>query len=209
MTGTAGKERHDLVALLTELGPDAATLCEGWTTRDLAAHLVLREGRPDAAVGISVKALAGYTARVQQGIAAGDWDDLLGRLANPPLWAPARLPVLDDAANAQELFVHLEDVRRAQAGWAPRPLTPEREDALWRRLTREARLLVRRAPVGVVLVHPDGRSHAARSGEPAVTLTGPPSELVLYAYGRRDHARVEESGPAEAVAALRAAPLGF
>ena len=37
------RERLGLCDLLLELGPDAPTLCEGWTTADLAAHLVLRE----------------------------------------------------------------------------------------------------------------------------------------------------------------------
>jgi hypothetical protein len=37
------RERLELCDLLLELGPDAPTLCEGWTTADLAAHLVLRE----------------------------------------------------------------------------------------------------------------------------------------------------------------------
>src|SRR5882762_622635 len=36
-------ERRELCDLFLELGPDAPTLCEGWTTLDLAAHLVLRE----------------------------------------------------------------------------------------------------------------------------------------------------------------------
>src|SRR5262249_52743320 len=36
-------ERAELCDLLDELGPDAPTLLDGWTTRDLAAHLVLRE----------------------------------------------------------------------------------------------------------------------------------------------------------------------
>jgi hypothetical protein len=36
-------ERARLSDLLDELGPDAPTLLALWTTRDLAAHLVLRE----------------------------------------------------------------------------------------------------------------------------------------------------------------------
>ena len=45
-------ERQDLCTLFEDLGPDVPTLCEGWTARDLAAHLVVRERRPDAALGI-------------------------------------------------------------------------------------------------------------------------------------------------------------
>ena len=35
----ARDERSALVASLRDAGPDAPTLCAGWTTRDLAAHL--------------------------------------------------------------------------------------------------------------------------------------------------------------------------
>ena len=44
----------------------------------------------------------------------------------------------------------------------------------------------------------------ASSGEPDVTITGPPGELMLYAFGRESHALVETEGPADAVAALEA-----
>src|SRR5580692_1969094 len=59
-------ERLALCALLDKTGPDAPTLCAGWNTDDLAAHLVLREHRPDAAVGVLGGPLARYTARAQQ-----------------------------------------------------------------------------------------------------------------------------------------------
>lgn len=59
MTAFARSERLALCETLRAVGPDAPTLCEGWLTRDLAAHLVLRESRPDAAPGIVVSALAG------------------------------------------------------------------------------------------------------------------------------------------------------
>jgi uncharacterized protein (TIGR03083 family) len=42
----AQDERAALAALLHETGPDGPTLCEGWQTRDLAAHLALRARRP-------------------------------------------------------------------------------------------------------------------------------------------------------------------
>nr|BFE88977.1 hypothetical protein GCM10020093_115780 [Planobispora longispora] len=50
----ARAERAALSDLFARLGPDAPTLCEGWTTFDLAAHLVLRERRLDAAPGIAL-----------------------------------------------------------------------------------------------------------------------------------------------------------
>ena len=39
------RERSNLCDLLDELGPDAATLLTPWTTRDIAAHLYLRESQ--------------------------------------------------------------------------------------------------------------------------------------------------------------------
>jgi uncharacterized protein (TIGR03085 family) len=45
-------ERARLCDLLDDLGPDAPTLIEPWRTRDVAAHLVLRERDPIAAPGL-------------------------------------------------------------------------------------------------------------------------------------------------------------
>src|SRR5205823_1816728 len=40
------RERREMCDLMLELGPEAPTLCEGWTAFDLAAHLVVRERNP-------------------------------------------------------------------------------------------------------------------------------------------------------------------
>ena len=84
------------------VGPDAPTLCGDWTTRDLAAHLVVRERRLDATPGIAIPFLAGYTAKVQHEVAqSSDWDDLLGKIASgPPLLSPFKL--IDSVANMGE-----------------------------------------------------------------------------------------------------------
>jgi uncharacterized protein (TIGR03083 family) len=39
----AKRERVLFADLLARVGPDEPTLCAGWTTRDLAAHIVVRE----------------------------------------------------------------------------------------------------------------------------------------------------------------------
>ena len=39
------QERRLLCDLLDKLGPSARTLLDGWATRDLAAHLVVRRTR--------------------------------------------------------------------------------------------------------------------------------------------------------------------
>ena len=59
---------------LEKFGPDAPTLCEGWTTLDLAAHLVAREARADAAIGLVVPALAGHLQKVMDQYKAKGYD---------------------------------------------------------------------------------------------------------------------------------------
>ncbi|WP_182904727.1 TIGR03085 family metal-binding protein [Microbispora sp. H13382] len=207
----AQTERATLCDLLDRLGPGAPTLCEGWTTEDLAAHLVLRERRFDAVPGIALPLLAGHTAAVQERLKRRHpYSELVGLVRHgPPRWTPYGLvPRLDEIVNTVELFVHHEDVRRAQSGWEPRVVPRDLQEALWHRLRGAARLFLRKAPVGVVLRRPDGAKAAGRMAEPAVVVTGEPSELVLFAFGRQAHARVTYDGDAAAVARLREARLG-
>lgn len=206
MSNPAQAERQALCDQLDGVGPDAPTLCEGWSARDLAAHLVVRERRPDAAVGILARPLARYTASVQRKVAARPWPDLVAAVRSGPpwFWRP-----LDRFVNTVEYFVHDEDARRAQPEWSPRPLAADLDDALWRALRRTGRLLARRSPVPVVARTADGREMVMKKGDAPVTVAGPPGELVLFFYGRQDHARVEAIGPPRAVEALRSARLGL
>lgn len=205
----AARERHELCDLLDRLGPDAATLCEGWKTRDLAAHLVLREGRLDAAPGILLPILAVHTARVQRRIALRPWPELVTRLrSGPPWWSPLRLPRVGDRANTMEFFIHHEDVLRAQAGWKPRPADDRRGRVLWTSLGRAASMLYRRSPVGVVLRTPEGWQCVARRAARSVVLVGPPEELTLHAFGR-DRVVVEVEGDQIDVAGLQSIQRGL
>ena len=211
MASFAADERARLCDQLLKGGPDAPTLCAGWTARDLAAHLVLRESRPDASVGIAVAPFAGYTERVRRTIAARPWDQLVRDVRDgPAAWHPLRLPGVGDLVNAVEFFVHHEDLRRAQPTWAPRPLDAATQAMLWRMLRMGGAWLYRRSPVGVVLARPDGARTTARRarGGRSVTATGEPAELVLHAFGRGDHARVEIDGDPLDIAALERARLG-
>jgi len=201
-------ERARLCDLFTHLGPAVPTLCTGWTTADLAAHLVTRERRPDAVVGIVLKRWSGYADGVRRGVLGrNEFDHLVGLVRHgPPRWI---LPPFDDAMNALEFFVHHEDVRRARPGWEPRHLGREHEIDLWRRLTGTARLLFRRSPVRVVLGCPYGeRVVGARTAAATVTVTGPSPELVIFAFGRQDQARVDLQGPPGAAAEVRRMRLG-
>lgn len=212
MGGFAQRERTDLCDLLRRRGPDAPTLCAGWRTADLAAHLVVRERRLLAAAGILLHPLAHRTERAMASVRAGRSYESLVELVRtgPPRWSPARLsPTVERAVNMVEFFVHHEDVRRAGARWEPRTLDPAFEDALWSALRSTARVMTRRAPVGIVFQRRDGGMIRASRRAPAVTLTGRPSELTLFAFGRTDVARVDARGAEAAVDALRAADLGI
>jgi uncharacterized protein (TIGR03085 family) len=204
----AQQERAALAALLEETGPDGPTLCDGWQTRDLAAHLVLRERRPDAAAGVMGGPLAGYTARVQrQYLSRYSYPELVGLFrSGPPPLSLFAIPGADEAANAVEYFVHHEDVRRAGEEWTERPLDAGLSEMLWKRL-KGARLLLRSAPTGVVLAREgDGKLDliVAKDAAPSVTVTGSPAELTLWSMGRARAAHVTLDGPEDAVAKLTA-----
>lgn len=202
-------ERTALCDLFLEVGPDQPTLCAGWTTRDLAAHLVVRERRPDAAAGILVKPLAGYLERVRVAAAQRPFPELVEVLRHPPPWSAGAIGPLDRATNTMEFFIHHEDVRRAAPEWQPRPLPREHGRALWTVLPTSARLGLRRFPAGVSIVAPGyGESHAGR-GPAQLTLTGDPGELALFLSGRQPVARVELTGPEELTEKLRGARLGL
>ncbi len=202
----ARRERAALVDTMRGVGPDAPTLCEGWKTRDLAAHLVIREYRPDAAPGILIPVFASYTAKVQQEVAGRDWEELLDKIASgPPLYSPFKL--LDPVVNVAEMFIHHEDVRRAQPDWTERVLEQDLVAALRRTLPLMARLTLAKIPARVALRTPEGKTVLTAGHGPAVTVTGLPEELLLFAVGR--DARVEFTGDATAVQSVRDAPKGL
>ncbi|MEY9990627.1 uncharacterized protein (TIGR03085 family) [Streptomyces sp. V4I8] len=203
MSTFAKRERLLMADLLEAEGPDAPTLCEGWTTRVLAAHVVVRERRPDAAAGILIKPLAPRLDKAMEEFAAKPYEELIQLIrSGPPRFSPFQLKQIDEASNTIEFYVHTEDVRRAQPDWTPRELDPVFQDALWSRLERSARLVGRSAPTGLVLRRPDGQTAVAHKGTPVVTVTGEPSELLLFAYGRQSAAKVELDGDKDAIAKL-------
>ncbi|MFJ9471056.1 TIGR03085 family metal-binding protein [Streptomyces caniferus] len=209
MSTHAKRERLLLADLLESAGPEAPTLCENWSARDLAAHVVVRERRADAAGGILVKPLAARLERVQAEFAGRPYEELIRLIrTGPPRMSPFALKQIDEASNTVEFYVHAEDVRRARPDWTPRELDPVFADVLWSRIERMARVLGRKSPVGLVLRRPDGRTAVAHRGTPVVTVVGEPGELTLFAFGRQDVAEVELDGDKEAIERLRAAKLG-
>ncbi|GGK70878.1 TIGR03085 family metal-binding protein [Mangrovihabitans endophyticus] len=209
MTAYARRERSGLADLLLETGPDAPTLCAGWRTRDLAAHLVVRERRPDAAIGMLVPPLAGHGEHVRQALADRAYPDLIELVRNPPWWSPLSNPLTDELANAMEFFIHHEDVRRAGTAWAPRVLDEGQQKALWGAVRMIGRFALRRAGVPLLVRAPGHGEVRIGDGEPHATLSGEPGELVLFASGRQRAARVDIDGPEDLAERLQDADFGM
>lgn len=209
-------ERHELAQALTDAGPHAPTLCEGWQARHLAAHVVLRENSLLVPAGLAVPALGRRADRAIEdlagaGLSEGGYRDLVARVAaEPPAWHPVTWA--GESANLVEFFVHTEDVRRGGGVLEDRELEPEREQALWNHLLRAARLTYRKVGAGLVLVRPDGVRRAVKRparGSGTVVVRGSVGELLLHAFGRGAATRVTVEGDPADVASVRAVlPFG-
>ncbi|MDO5700650.1 MAG: TIGR03085 family metal-binding protein [Bowdeniella nasicola] len=205
----AVRERHDLVALSREVGPDAPTLCDPWTSADLLAHLYVRENCPKALPGIAGGPLAHLAEREM--VRALDRFGFSGLADQVLAGPPAPMKFCDSQANTLEYFVHHEDLRRAQPGWEVRRLRAADRLELARRFGTFAALLP--SPTGgpVFLQSSDlaarttwlqgsARDLAAKrlkarlsvSPAPLVTrVRGPVAELIVWAFGRTGVARVD------------------
>lgn len=210
-------ERAALADAFVERGPDQPTLCEGWQTRDLLQHLVLRDGGPFMICPPRRESKAEAEARLRNAA----WSELIQDFRDgPPRGSPFRLPGANTAANFEEFFIHHEDVRRGVPDWTRRELPAGIEDAIWRRLRSPlGRIFARRAGVGLHLhrwdvadgAEPDfarGEHATLRRIRPGVVVSGPPSELLIFLFGRQQSARVELHGPADARDRLLHARLG-
>jgi uncharacterized protein (TIGR03085 family) len=204
------RERSELCDLFLAVGPDAPTLCEGWSTLDLAAHLVVREHDPRSGFAIlGGERFSKLEHSLMDKARSQGYERLVDRLRAGPPVLPWRIPMLRQALNLAEWFVHHEDVRRP-AGEPPRGDRPDLDGALWTMLRRGSRLMLRKVRgAGVALEAPGFGEVPARGPGPSVRLTGGPQELTLYLNGRRSAARVDISGPDDARAIIESAPLGF
>ncbi len=202
------RERAELCARFSELGPDAPTMCGDWKTADLATHLVVRERNPLAGPGIL---FGGPLERVTEWAMDRErrrgYEAVVDRVRSGPPFIPWGLPGVGSLINLNEYFVHHEDVRRAN-GDGPRVDRPELDDALRPVIRRMAGLQLRRAKVEAELVDLTGRSLARRGQDPP-TVIGRPGELLLWLNGRGAVAEVEYRGSDDQVATLRAADLGI
>jgi uncharacterized protein (TIGR03085 family) len=201
----ASRERAELCDTLERLGPSAPTLCEGWQTRDLAAHLYVRERDPVGGPGIVLPGPFQALTRRRMRVAARlGYERLVAAVRrNPPLyWRLA-----PDAVQHVEFLIHHEDARRAN-GEPPRELGPEVDDAIWRWLGGAGRLYARSVPCGLVVRRRNGAARTIATGSPEVTLVGEPMELLLFLTGRTSAAHIELEGDPETIEAVRAAGFG-
>ena len=208
MTSWAAHERAAFVEALNEVGPDAPTLCEGWTAADLAAHVYVRERRPDAALGVlPLGPLTAYTNRVMASVLrAYSYDELVRKVSEV---APIlRVTHLDEAINVVEFFIHTEDVRRPNK-LPLREMPDEFEHKVWSRLSRQARMSFRRVPARVRLVPSVAGAPVEFGGGELVEVLGPPSELLMLAFNRKADAKVEYRGSHGAIDALQGARIGL
>jgi uncharacterized protein (TIGR03085 family) len=206
------QERRKLCDLFDRLGPSVATLLEGWTAHDLAAHLVLRER--DLMAGpclVLPGSFQRFADRRRVRLAnRRDFAWLVARIRSGPPPGFFRIGWVRSFPSLNEFFVHHEDVRRAN-GMDPRTLTPELEAVLWRNVRRGSRYLGRRLRDAGLEIEWAGTSERlrVRAGEPTAQLSGLPGELLLYVFGRQSAAHVEVTGPAEAVAAVHGTHFGM
>ncbi len=204
-------EREQLCDLLDELGAQAPTLLDQWTTDDLAAHLALRETDLLAAPGLVIPGAWGrFAERRRLALRATAFTDLVATIRSGPPPGFFRIPWIRRFPNLNELFVHHEDVRRAN-GRGPRTLPTDENDALFHNVERAGWVLSRRLRgVGLELAWIGTQKVIrARRGQPAARVSGLPGELLLYLFGRQGSADVEISGPSGAIAALERTRLGM
>lgn len=206
-------ERLALCDLFDQVGPDQPTLCDGWTTHDLAVHLYVREADLLAGPGIMIPSLADTTERrMAQAKAKFSFTEVVDKVrTGPPTFSIYSFPGLGHNLNTTEYFIHHEDVRRAIEGFTVRELPAAQQQALWRAVKVGAKTMTRKAPTGLVLRLPDGTESVARkpTEQGSVTLTGEPAELLLFCFGRQTVAQVELDGDATAVERLRSASFGI
>ena len=204
-------ERAQLCDLFEELGPEAPTLLEPWTTRDLAAHLVLREHDYLAAPGLVLPGVwSRFAEQRTRALALRDFSWLVATIRSGPPPGFFRIGWVRRFPNLNEFFVHHEDVRRAN-GRGPRTNEHAMDEALWGNVRRGAWFLARRLRGAGLELQWAGTTKTvrARRGEPTACIAGPPGELLLYLFGRQSAAHVEVGGPAAAVDAVRRARFGM
>lgn len=185
----AAAERAQLAQLFHRVGPDAPTLCEGWSTRDLAAHLYVRENK----FPINIEIWAPFSWRLDDAMDAQctrDFDELVDDWAAGPSKRSPRY-YLDGVMNTAEHFIHHEDVRRGDGVARPRDFSNAVNQELTKQLKMFARMSLRGkdkayvlTPTGSQPITVGGMRGVAQKGDDVVRVSGQPGELLLWTSGR-------------------------
>ncbi len=193
-------ERANLAESLRVAGPIAPTLCAGWNTRDLLAHLVMSDSRLDGVIASFIPFTKKYASSVADNFKNQPYEQLVSDFRNgPPKFSVFAIPGVDNLFNSIEFLVHNEDVRRSMPDWKPRVMNQATKDFIWGRLiSGVARLLLNSHRQGVTLHRRDfvdateetpgdaaNNTFTVRTGPDPVVLTGDPIELLLACFGRR------------------------
>ncbi|WP_435747473.1 maleylpyruvate isomerase family mycothiol-dependent enzyme [Nocardioides sp. SYSU DS0663] len=126
----AERERTELAELLAGLSPEeweAPSLCEGWTVRDVVAHVVSYEGLTLREVGARMArgrlTFAGVNAAALRDHRTASPDQLLQRLREYP--RPTGLTAArNGAVGLVDGLIHQQDIRRPLG--KPRAIDPDR-----------------------------------------------------------------------------------
>ncbi len=177
---------------LAAVDADAATLCAGWSAHDLAIHLWCIKRDPLAWAGLVLPVLSPLTQQRAELIRRRwSYAELISHLRSES-GSIACMPLdrwEDHRHSLGEYYVHTQDVARPNSVPQPAP-DAELQEALWLRAGAAARALRRRLPKGLVLQDPDGRRTKPGRGHPDIVVTGAPTELICWVYGRQSEAAV-------------------
>ncbi|WP_193104492.1 TIGR03085 family metal-binding protein [Brachybacterium sp. FME24] len=203
MTSTPTPEREAIAATFEDLGPTAPTILPGWDAPELLEHLLLRERYPHLMVGPKLPGPVGRRAvGALDALRATGWVRRVELLREGPgPLSPVR--AMDTLSGQGELLIHHEDLRRAQDGWEPRRLSPDASVQAWRAVSLLSRVSLH-VNADVTLVSPlGGRRLPSRHSAGSLRVHGEPLELLLWASGRDEVARVRIHGEEGALQALR------
>ena len=186
------RQLHRCCDALAAVDADAVTLCAGWSAHDLAIHLWCIKREPLAWAGLVLPMLSPLTKQRAELIRRRwSYAHLIRQLRSES--GPIACMPLDRWENHRhslgEYYVHTQDVARPNSVPQPAP-DAELQEALWLRSGAAARALRRRLPRGLVLQHSDGRRMMPGRGRPELVISGAPSELICWVYGRRSVAAV-------------------
>lgn len=202
VVGMSFVQRHRvlLAELFQEAGPQAPTLCEGWTTHDLLVHLYIREHDFKAFPGIVSRFGRGYLHQASNKLKQEPYLELLDTWNTAPTGLGK---FLDRAVNSAEYFVHAVDITRANEQFADRDpsrhLGEEDKQFLLQRLPLLARVMLLKSK-GPVIVEPVGgkrlvvadRRGVADPKNPPAVVRGEVGELILWLFGREADVTVRD-----------------